>query len=384
VASPAQNAILVFNSGSSSLKFGLFNEGDGDEVLLLEGSAEGICRESGTIQIRSASGDNLLAQDHILESQDDALAKVATVLQAHMLSTPVAVGHRLVHGGPHLRRHQELTPKVISQLEADVHFAPLHIPQALKLVRQAKRIFPDIPHFACFDTAFHRTMPEVASHLPLPRHYFESGVMRYGFHGLSYESVVHRLGNSLPRRAVFAHLGNGCSLAAVHDGKSIDTSMGLTPTGGVPMSTRSGDLDPGVILYMLRTERLDADKLEELVNHHCGLAAFSGGESDMQALLARAASGDKEAELAVDAFCTSVRKYIGAYAALMGGIDLVVFTGGIGQHSQEIRTRICEGLQFFGIDPTDPARGRTKTMPTDEEAQIARHCRALLGVRVPN
>ena len=150
------------------------------------------------------------------------------------------------------------------------------------------------------------------------------------------------------------------------------------------MSTRSGDLDPGVILYMLRTERLDADKLEELVNHHCGLAAFSGGESDMQALLARAASGDKEAELAVDAFCTSVRKYIGAYAALMGGIDLVVFTGGIGQHSQEIRTRICEGLQFFGIDPTDPARGRTKTMLTDEEAQIARHCRALLGVRVPN
>lgn len=375
----AEDTILAFNSGSSSLKFGLFKPGAGDEQLLLEGSAEGIFRESGTIQIRSAAGDQFLAQDHVLESQHDALTKVAAVLQAHMPAPPVAVGHRLVHGGPHLRKHQQLTPEVIAELEAATHFAPIHIPQALTLIRQAQEIFPGIPQFACFDTAFHRTMPEVAAHLPLPRRYFEAGVIRYGFHGLSYESLVYRLGNSLPRRAVFAHLGNGCSVAAVQDGKSIDTSMGLTPTGGVPMSTRSGDLDPGVLLYLMRTERLDAGALEELLNRQCGLAAFSGGESDMQALLTRAASKDSEAELAIAAFCTAIRKYIGAYATLMGGIDLLVFTGGIGQHSHEIRSRICEGLQFLGINPADPAGGSVKAMPADEEAQIARHCRELRG-----
>lgn len=376
---PETSTILVFNSGSSSLKFGLFKPGTGDEQLLLEGSAEGICRESGTIQIRAVSGETLLAQGHVLESQQDALAKVASVLRQHMPAPPVAVGHRLVHGGPRLRKHQLLTPDVFAQLEADVHFAPLHIPQALKLVRQAQQIFPGIPHFACFDTAFHQTMPEVAWHFPLSIRYMEEGVIRYGFHGLSYESVVHRLGKGLPRRAVFAHLGNGCSLVAVQDGKSIDTSMGLTPTGGVPMSTRSGDLDPGVLLYIQRNEHLDAGALEKLLNRQSGLAALSGGESDMQALLARAASGDHTAELAINAFCIAVRKYVGAYAALMGGIDLLVFTGGIGQHSEEIRARICEGLLFLGVDPRDASKGRVKVMPTEEEAQIARHCRALLG-----
>jgi len=378
VAIPEASAILVFNSGSSSLKFGLFKPEAGDEQLLLDGSAEGICRGSGAIQIRSASGEKLLAQDHVLESQQDALAKVASVLQRRMPAPPVAVGHRLVHGGPRLRKHQLLTPEVFAQLEADIQFAPLHIPQALKLVRQAQQIFPGIPHFACFDSAFHQTMPEVAWHFPLPRRYVEEGVIRYGFHGLSYESIVHRLGKSLPRRAVFAHLGNGCSIVAVQDGKSIDTSMGLTPTGGVPMSTRSGDLDPGVLLYILRKEQLDVAALEELLNRQSGLAAFSGGESDMQALLGRAASGNHAAELAISVFCIAVRKYIGAYAALMGGIDLLVFTGGIGQHSVEIRARICEGLQFLGIESPD-TNGRVKVMPSDEEAQIARHCRALLG-----
>lgn len=378
MAIPEASAILVFNSGSSSLKFGLFKPEAGDEQLLLDGSAEGICRGSGAIQIRSASGEKLLAQDHVLESQQDALAKVASVLQRRMPAPPVAVGHRLVHGGPRLRKHQLLTPEVFAQLEADIQFAPLHIPQALKLVRQAQQIFPGIPHFACFDSAFHQTMPEVAWHFPLPRRYVEEGVIRYGFHGLSYESIVHRLGKSLPRRAVFAHLGNGCSIVAVQDGKSIDTSMGLTPTGGVPMSTRSGDLDPGVLLYILRKEQLDVAALEELLNRQSGLAAFSGGESDMQALLGRAASGNHAAELAISVFCIAVRKYIGAYAALMGGIDLLVFTGGIGQHSVEIRARICEGLQFLGIESPD-TNGRVKVMPSDEEAQIARHCRALLG-----
>jgi acetate kinase len=372
------NTILVFNSGSSSLKFGLFQPGAGDEQLVLEGSAEGICRDTGSIQIRAASGDQLLAQEHVLESQQDALAKVAAVLHSHMPDAPVAVGHRVVHGGPNLREHQLLTPEVIAQLKADVHFAPLHIPQALELIRQAQKIFAGMPHFACFDTVFHRTMPASASHLPLPGRYFEEGVMRYGFHGLSYESVVYRLGASLPGRAVFAHLGNGCSIVAVQDGESIDTSMGLTPTGGVPMSTRSGDLDPGVLLYLMRKEHFGADELEQLLNRQSGLAGFSGGESDMQALLARASENDPAAELAITAFCNAIRKFIGAYAALMGGIELLVFTGGIGQHSHEVRERICEGLGFLGINLAKPSSCAVKIMAAEEEVQIARHCRALL------
>ena len=242
------------------------------------------------------------------------------------------------------------------------------MPQALKLVQQALQIYPGVPHFACFDTAFHQTMPEVARQFPLPRRYMEEGVIRYGFHGLSYESIAHQLGKSLPQRAVFAHLGNGCSLCAVRDGKSIDTSMGLTPTGGVPMSTRTGDLDPGVLLYILRNEHLDAGALEELLNRQSGLAAFSAGESDMHALLGRAASGDHAAEFAISAFCIAVRKCIGAYAALMGGIDLLVFTGGIGQHSEEVRDRICERISvprnrpkrsFKGSREGDAVRGRS-------------------------
>src|SRR5581483_9771517 len=232
---------------------------------------------------------------------------------------------------------------------------------------------PDTPQFACFDTAFHRTLPEVAAHLPIPTRFYQAGVIRYGFHGLSCESVVARL-NPIPQRLIIAHLGNGSSITAVLNGKSIDTSMGLTPTGGIPMGTRSGDLDPGVLLYLLRKENLSPDELEELLNHRCGLFAFSNGESDMQALLAREASNDRAAALAIDAFCTAIRKYIGAYAALLGGLDQLVFTGGIGQHSSAVRTRICAGLNFLGLNPA-----KILALPAQEELQIARHTRVLLG-----
>lgn len=370
--------ILVLNSGSSSLKFGLYRRGQNGEEVVMNGSASGICRESGTIEIRSASGERLASQDHVMESQHHAFAKVADVIKKKMSVAPVAVGHRVVHGGPQLREHQPITEEVIAKLELATHFAPLHIPPALKLIRQAQQTFPNALHIACFDTAFHRTLPTVAARFPLPTRYSEEGVIRYGFHGLSYESLVHRLGRDLPPRTVFAHLGNGCSLAAVLDGKSIDTSMGFTPTGGVPMSTRTGDLDPGVLLYLLRTEHFRVDDLEELLNRHSGLAGFSGGESDMQALLARAAANDSEAELAITAFCQAIRKCIGAYAALMGGIDLLVFTGGIGEHSEEIRRRICQGLEFIGLQANGESTTRVKVMQSDEEGQIARHCRALI------
>jgi len=369
--------ILVLNSGSSSLKFGLFSPSGDDESLLLEGAAEGIGRADGSLRITSPDGGVLVQQDHVLESQTDALQKLSQVLAQQRFAQPSAVGHRVVHGGPHLRKHQLLTDEVRQRLKDAVHFAPLHIPPALALIDEAMKIFRTVPHFACFDTAFHATLPPRAAQLPLPRRYVEAGVMRYGFHGLSYESLVRRLGADLPPRAVFAHLGNGSSVCALRDGRSVDTSMGLTPTGGVPMGTRSGDLDPGVLLYLMRVEKLDADALETLLNRHSGLAGFADGESDMQALEKRAAAGDAHALLALDAFATAVRKTIGAYAALLGGIDLLVFTGGIGEHSAAIRQRVCEGLAFAGLIEGEPA-GKVRAIHTEEEKQIARHCRALL------
>ncbi len=368
----AEAPILVLNSGSSSLKFGLYTRAQDDEQLLLQGSAEGIGRESGSLHIRDAAGNELLHRDHILESQPEALAAILSALHDHAQTSPIAVGHRVVHGGPHLREHTRVTPSVLSTLEASVHFAPLHIPQSLTLIKQVQQALPDTLQFACFDTAFHRTLPEVAAHLPIPTRFYKAGVIRYGFHGLSCESVVARL-NPTPARLIIAHLGNGSSITAVLNGKSIDTSMGLTPTGGIPMGTRSGDLDPGVLLYLLRNENLSPDELEELLNHQCGLFAFSNGESDMQALLTREASNDQAAELAIDAFCTAIRKYLGAYAALLGGVDQLVFTGGIGQHSDAVRTRICTGLNFLGLNPA-----KILALPAEEELQIARHTRVLL------
>jgi acetate kinase len=369
--------LLVLNSGSSSLKFGLFSAVGDDDTALLEGSATGIGRAAGELQMRSRDGAVQVRMKHLAESQPEALQKLADALAQHWPSPPVAVGHRVVHGGAHLRTHKRVDAAVLQQLREAVHFAPLHIPAALSLIEQAQRIFADAQHFACLDNAFHADMPAVASHLALPRRYFAEGVLHYGFHGLSYESLVQHLGAQLPARAVFAHLGSGSSVCALRHGKSIDTSMGLTPTGGLPMGTRSGDLDPGVLLYLMRHERLDADALERLLNHDSGLAGVAGGESDMQVLLQRSTAGDADAALAVEMFATAVRKYVGAYAALLGGLDLLVFTGGVGEHSAELRERICAGLEFMGLGGSaDDAK--VKVIPAAEELQIARHCRQLL------
>ncbi|MBC8728962.1 acetate/propionate family kinase [Paraburkholderia sp. UCT2] len=372
-----ERTILVLNSGSSSLKFGLFAHSANDETLLLEGAAEGIGRDDGRLRIRAADGRVLLQQEHLLQSQTEALQALSQVLVQQHHARPSAVGHRVVHGGPHLRTHQLITDDVRRQLRDALHFAPLHIPPALALIDEATQIFADAPHYACFDTAFHATLPPRAAQLALPGRYADAGVIRYGFHGLSYESLVMQLGAALPSRAVFAHLGNGASLCALLDGRSVDTSMGLTPTGGIPMGTRCGDLDPGVLLYLLRAERLDADALEALLNRRSGLAGYADGESDMQVLEKRAAAGDARPSLALDAFATAVRKTIGGYAALLGGIDLLVFTGGIGEHSAEVRRRVCDGLAFLGLIENDPA-GKVRVLHTEEERQIARHCRELL------
>lgn len=365
--------ILVLNSGSSSLKFGIYKPGATDEDPLLTGSADGIGRDNGSLNIRSADGTSLLQRDGTHESQSDALAALAEAIRGHVDGMPAAVGHRIVHGGPELRKHQIITPRVLDQLRSAVHFAPLHIPQALSLISSAQSIFSSALQFACFDDAFHQTMPEVAFHFAIPQRYADAGIRRYGFHGISYESLVHHFGAKVPQRAIFAHLGNGSSLCALRNGMSIDTTMGLTPTGGIPMATRSGDLDPGVIIYLLRNDKLDADKLEDLLNHESGLFALSSGEGDVKALEERARSGDHKAQLALDIFALSVRKTIGAYLALLGGADLLVFTGGIGEHSEYIRSAATQGLEALGLTPH-----KIQIIPTEEELQIARHCRQML------
>jgi acetate kinase len=365
--------ILVLNSGSSSLKFGVYHRGASDEEPLLTGSADGIGRSNGALHIRATDGTALVQRESIHESQSHALSVLASAMREHICDMPAAVGHRVVHGGPHLRTHQLITPKVLDQLRSATHFAPLHIPQALTLIASAQSIFPSAAHFACFDDAFHQTIPEVASRFALPHRYFDEGIRRYGFHGISYESLVHHFGARLPERAIFAHLGNGSSLCALRNGRSIDTTMGLTPTGGIPMATRSGDLDPGVLIYLMRNAKLNADKLEDLLNHRSGLFALSSGEDDVKALEERVRSDDPNARLALDVFAVSVRKTIGAYTALLGGADLLVFTGGIGEHSDYVRSAATEGLELLGLTPD-----KIQIVPTQEERQIARHCRAMM------
>jgi len=384
-------SILVINTGSSSLKFGLYAQTNGEERQLLDGLADGVGRAGSKIELKDAQGRVLQSEDVAVASHSDALHRAASWLAKLSSEKPVAIGHRVVHGGPRLVVHQRITPAVLEELKACVHFAPLHIPLAIELMEQADRVYPGVPQFACFDTAFHSTIPEAAARFAIPRNLFDEGIRRYGFHGLSYESIVHQLGQELPSRTVIAHLGNGASLAAVKDGRSVDTTMGLTPTGGIPMATRSGDLDPGVLLFLLRAKHLNADLLEALLNHDSGLTALSGGKSDMRDLEAAADQGDQQARLAIEVFCTSVRKMIAAYAAVLGGLDMLVFAGGIGEHSARVRSGVCDGLDWLGlrIDPASNKANRSaisagvskvlvRIVPAEEDLQIARHCRQLL------
>ncbi len=382
--------ILAVNSGSSTLKFGLFTEDGRKERTLVKGDADGIGKDSGTLEVVDGDGKTLISESEKHDSQTDALRHITSSLRRLGFPEPVAVGHRIVHGGPHLRDHTRITPDVLVTLEASVHFAPVHIPTSVALIRGTSDIYPDLPQFACFDTAFHKTMPEKAYHYPLPVKYLQQGVQRYGFHGLSYASIVHQLGAELKPRTVVAHLGNGASLAALRDGKSVDTSMGLTPTGGIPMSTRTGDLDPGVLLYIRRTEGLSGDALETLLNHESGLAAL-GGTSDMRELLKAEANGDARAALAIDIFCTAIAKTVAAFAISLGGLDMLVFAGGIGERSAQVRANVCAQLAVLGVDlaedqnmaskpiiSNDASRVGVRIVPAQEEVQMAREVRTRL------
>ncbi|HKD64368.1 MAG TPA: acetate/propionate family kinase [Candidatus Acidoferrales bacterium] len=387
----ADEAILIINSGSSSLKFGLYIERDGEEQPALDGLADGIGRDNGKLELKDARGKTLRSESVRFASEDEALSQAARWLAELSKLKPVAVGHRLVHGGPRLLAHQLITPEVLAELQNCLHFAPLHIPTALRLITASEKAYPQLPQFACFDTAFHTTIPEVGSRFALPRPLFEEGIHRYGFHGLSYESIVFQLGAEMPGRTVIAHLGNGASLAAVKDGRSVDTSMGLTPTGGIAMATRSGDLDPGVLLYLLRVKKMNADSLEHLLNGESGLAGISGGKSDMRDLESAAAGGDQKAQMAIEIFGNGIRKVIAAYAAVLGGLDMLVFSGGIGEHSAPVRSSVCNGLGFLGVSIDDASNQSYSAMlstkgskvsvrivPSQEDLQIARHSRALL------
>ena len=376
VATDQSGIVLAINSGSSSLKLGFFRQVGADEQLILQGEAQNIGQSDGTVRLLDSDGRAISVLDHRTESQPDALVKLVEISRHHLPAAPSIIGHRVVHGGPSLLEHQVITEPVLAILKKATHFAPLHIPAALRLIRQAQSLFPGTPSVACFDTAFHKSLPKVAKRFPLPARYDAVGLHRYGFHGLSYESVVHRLADRLQERMIVAHLGSGSSLCALHWGRSIDTTMGFTPTGGIPMATRSGDLDPGVLLFLMRSQGLNADDLEALLNHESGLAGLSNGESDMRRLLARKQSGDPAAELAVDAYVWSIRKAIGAYAALLGGLDLLIFTGGIGEHSAEVRSMICHHMEFLRLSDS-PECPHVIVLPAEEERQIARICRSV-------
>ena len=304
------------------------------------------------------------------------------------------MGHRVVHGGIHYSEPQRVTPELIAALRELIPIAPDHMPQAVQAIQAAVEAYPGLPQVACFDTAFHRHMPRTAQLYPLPRHLADEGVVRYGFHGLSYESILRELRALAPReaegRVVIAHLGNGASMAAVRGGIGIDTTMGFTPAGGLMMGTRPGDLDPGVLLYLLVERGMTPAAVNELVNQQAGLLGVSGISADMRDLLEKEAT-DAQAAEAITLFCYQARKYLGALVAVLGGLDTLVFTGGIGEHAAPVRLRICEGLDFLGIriDPDRnaahaPAISReggpvtVRVLRTDEDLMIARHTSELL------
>ena len=379
IATPANDdAILTLNSGSSSLKFGLYRVGSTTLDVILEGEAEAIGQEKGGFRARAARGAVVASETMAIQSHREAIERIGKLLADADAPTPVAIGHRIVHGGPNLRRHCLIDAPVLAQIEAAAAFAPLHAPAALAVMRFAQQRFPGVPQAACFDTAFHAEMPEVARTLPIPLELRAEGVERYGFHGLSCESILRQLGDNRPDRLIIAHLGNGASITAVKGGKSVDTSMGLTPTGGLVMGTRTGDLDPGVLLYLMREKQFDVGMIADLVDRRSGLAGISGVSSDMRRLHEAAAS-NAGARLAIEMFCRSVRKQIAAMVAVLEGVDMIVFTGGIGEHDAEARANICAGLSWIGVGLDDAgARRPALVLSTREDQEIARHARALL------
>ena len=388
-------SVLTINSGSSSIRFAVYDTGETPQRRL-----------DGKIDRIGLSGTNLIVNDPVGKPQSPrrlaaadhrtAVGFLLDWLEAQPIFASIkAVGHRVVHGMKH-SEPERVTPKLLAELHRITAYDPEHLPREIELIEAFRKRRPNLPQVACFDTAFHRTMPRVARLLSIPRRYAARGVERYGFHGLSYAYLMEELGRLDPvatkGRVILAHLGNGASLAAVLHGKSIDTSMGFTPTAGLVMSTRSGDLDPGLIYYLVHTKRMTAAQFQRMVNHESGLLGVSGTSSDLRDLLAREA-GDVRAAEAVALFCYQAKKWIGSFAAALGGLDMLVFAGGIGENAPLIRERICDGLGFLGIElnqkrnaknapliSPDAGRVKVRVIRTDEEFMIARSVTRVLNL----
>jgi len=380
--------ILTINGGSSSIKFAIYKFSKS-----LKKSYSGQfnrIRLPGTSF--SVNGEKHPCKAHDYES---AIACLITWLEEQADIKIAAIGHRVVHGMQHTEPCL-ITPKLLKDLKEIISYDPDHLPTEIKLIEAFRERHPEIKQFACFDTAFHQNMPRVAKLLPIPHRFDEAGIHRYGFHGLSYQYLIKELeklaGKKVAKgRVIMAHLGNGASLAAAYKGKSIDTSMGFTPTGGIPMSSRSGDLDPGVAWIMMKTENLSPKQFNHLVNHESGLMGISGTSGDMSDLLNQEAKDDRSAD-AVDLFCYQVKKWIGSFAAALGGVDTLIFAGGIGENAPEVRQRICKGLDFLGVELDKKQNNKNASLiskgkvsvyiiPTDEELMIAEIVNKLISTK---
>ncbi|MCL5104705.1 MAG: acetate kinase [Armatimonadetes bacterium] len=393
--------ILVLNSGSSSLKYQLFDSETED--VLAKGLAERIGVKGGGGKIKHEAASNgktevdvdmpnhEKAMDHVFELLTDP--KVGAVSSIREIA---AVGHRVVHGGEKFAKSVVVDESIVDEIDKMSPLAPLHNPPNLEGIRACMRLMPGVPQVAVFDTAFHATMPDYAYTYALPyKYYTDYGVRRYGFHGTSHRYVTRQAQKMLQEiglateqtRIITCHLGNGCSMAAVKGGKVVDTSMGMTPAEGLVMGTRSGDLDPAILLYLARELKASPDEIDDIINKKSGLLGVTGVSSDMRDVEEAAKEGNKRADLALSIFCYRIRKYIGAYAAAMSGLDAVVFTGGIGENSSTVRARVCAGMEFLGLEldeeknknlkgPADISKpsGRVRILlvPTNEERMIAR------------
>ena len=392
-----ENNILILNGGSSSIKFALFALNPMLRIKM-KGQIERIGTPDAVFSTQE--GEHAAHATRPVAAADYASAVkllIDWIDEKDIDETLIAVGHRIVHGGANFHEPQRLTPKLTAELQ---QLAPLdrqHMLGEISLADAFQQRFPTVPQIACFDTAFHHHLPRVAQMLAIPRRYEAQGVRRYGFHGLSYEFLMGELiqidGAAAARgRIILAHLGNGASLAAVAGGKPVDTSMGFTPTAGVPMGTRSGDLDPGLVSYLARSENMDAQRFDDMVNFKSGLLGVSETSADMRDLL-KVETEDPRAADAVALFCYQIKKYIGAYAAALGGLDTLVFSGGIGEKAPVVRARICSDLEFLGIDleasrnernadhiSTDASRVTVRVIATNEELVIARSVCHVLGI----
>jgi len=395
-ANPSPQRILTINGGSSSIKFALF-EIDSTLRRILSGTMDRIGFPTATIRVKGSDPADsferpLAAPDHTV-AVNTLMDWISERCGREGLA---AVGHRVVHGGPNYSQPQRITPAMVVELHTLSPFDPEHLPEEILLTEAFHHRFPDLPQVACFDTAFHHDLPRVARMLPIPRRYEAKGIRRYGFHGLSYAFLLEELarvaGTAAQQRVILAHLGNGASLAAVHGGKPVDTSMCFTPNAGFPMGTRSGDLDSGVAWYLWRTEKLSAKQFNEMVNFKSGLLGISETSSDIRDLLDLEAQDVRAAE-AVAIFCYQVKKWIGGFAAALGGLDTLVFAGGIGENSPVVRSRICAGLEFLGIKieeqqnaanasliSTPEGSVAIRVIQTDEEHMIAKNVCQVLGL----